>query len=152
MSLYNRRLLFGLFATAALAGCGFAPAYAPGGAGVVLHNSILAKEPSDKAAFDLVERLEERLGPAWALADLATGARLTGGRVDNFTSYSATGSTVASLAAEEDASLRLMRILADQIVARLLATSGQWAGKTGDAVSGVADGASIGTAAQVAAK
>ncbi len=33
------------------------------------------------------------------------------------------GSTVAQLAAEEVAALRLMRVLADQIVARLIASS-----------------------------
>jgi LPS-assembly lipoprotein len=63
----------------------------------------------------------------WGLTDTTTGTRLTGGRVQSFTSYSATGSTVAGLAAEQDAALRLMRILADQIVTRLIATSGQWA-------------------------
>ena len=63
----------------------------------------------------------------WGLTDTATGTRLTGGRVNSFTSYSATGSTVAGLAAQQDASLRLMRLLADQIVTRLIATSGQWA-------------------------
>ena len=57
----------------------------------------------------------------YTLSDTATGARITGGRVQSFTSYAATGSTVAGLAAEEDAGLRLMRILADQIVARLIA-------------------------------
>jgi len=49
------------------------------------------------------------------------GQRVTGGRVQSFTAYAATGSTVAGLAAEEDAATRLMRILADQIVARLIA-------------------------------
>jgi LPS-assembly lipoprotein len=63
----------------------------------------------------------------WTLTNRATGARVAGGRVESFTSYSATGSTVAGLAAEEDAALRLMRILADQIVTRLIATAGQWA-------------------------
>ncbi len=63
----------------------------------------------------------------WGLTDTTTGVRLTGGKVNSFTSYSATGSTVAGLAAEQDAALRLMRILADQIVTRLIATSGQWA-------------------------
>lgn len=147
-----------------LAACGFSPAYAPGGSGKVLQNTILAAEPRDKPAFDLVERLEERLGPSdnpqfglnykialapigvgittdnaitrynltgivdWELIDAITGARLTGGKAENFTSYSATGSTVASLSAQEDASQRLMRIIADQIVTQLLATSGQWAG------------------------
>ena len=56
----------------------------------------------------------------YTLSDLA-GQRVAGGRVQNFTAYAATGSTVAGLAAEEDAATRLMRILADQIVARLIA-------------------------------
>jgi LPS-assembly lipoprotein len=146
----------------ALAACGFTPAYAPGGGGTALQNAILAAEPRDKASFDFVERLEERLGPSdhpsyeldykitqtavgvgittdnaitrynltgaieWELKDVITGTRLTGGKTDNFTSYSATGSTVAGLAAQEDAAQRLMRLLADQIVTQLLATSGQW--------------------------
>jgi LPS-assembly lipoprotein len=63
----------------------------------------------------------------WTLTSRATGARVTGGTVHSFTSYSATGSTVAGLSAEEDAARRLMRLLADQIVSRLLATSGTWA-------------------------
>ena len=62
----------------------------------------------------------------YTLTNRVTGASLTEGRVDSFTSYSATGSTVAGLEAEDDARTRLMRLLADQIVARLLATSGSW--------------------------
>jgi LPS-assembly lipoprotein len=46
---------------------------------------------------------------------------VAGGREESFASYSATGSTVAGLAAEEDAATRLMRILGDRIVTRLLA-------------------------------
>jgi LPS-assembly lipoprotein len=42
------------------------------------------------------------------------------GRVSDFTGFSATGSTVATLAAERDATARLMVILADQIVDRLV--------------------------------
>jgi LPS-assembly lipoprotein len=153
-----------LIGAVTLAACGFTPAYAPGGGGLALQNTILADAPREKAAFDLVERLEERLGPSdnptyrlgyqitlnaigvgistdtsttrynltgvvdWTLTDATTGARLTGGKADSFTSYSATGSTVAGLSAQEDASQRLMRILADQIVTQLLATSGQWSG------------------------
>lgn len=156
-----------LVCTLTLAACGFAPAYAPGGSGTALQNTVMAAEPRDKAAFDLVERLEERLGPAdnpqyglsytikltpvgvgittdnaitrynlvgvveWELSDVMTRTRLTGGKTENFTSYSATGSTVAGLAAQEDAAQRLMRIIADQIVSQLLATSGQWAGVGG---------------------
>lgn len=62
----------------------------------------------------------------WGVIDRDSGARVTGGTVTNFTSYSVTGSTVAGLAAQEDAQTRLMRSLADQIVTRLTATSGLW--------------------------
>ena len=117
------------------------------------------QDPTDRNGFDLVERLEERLGRSeaerydlaftitttavgvgitteneisrfnlegvvdYTLTERATGARVAGGRVKSFTAYSATGSTVAGLAAEEDAATRLMRILADQIVARLVAVT-----------------------------
>ncbi len=153
----SRRMM--LMAPLALAACGFAPAYAPGGPATVLLGTVRAQDPTDKNGFDLVERLEERLGRLedhrfdltytittqavgvgvttdneitrfnlrgaidYTLSDHATGARLAGGRVQNFTAYSATGSTVAGLAAEEDAATRLMRILADQITARLIAVS-----------------------------
>lgn len=57
----------------------------------------------------------------YALRDLDTQAVITSGRVSNFTGYSASGSTVATQAAEEDARARLMSIMADQIVTRLIA-------------------------------
>ena len=69
---------------------------------------------------------DARRAPGATGTDRTTATRVTGGRVESFTSWSATGSTVAGLTAEEDARLRLMRILADDIVARLLATSGDW--------------------------
>ena len=161
MSLYNRRSV--LFAPLALAACGFTPAYGPGGAAADLQGRIRVSDPTDKRGFDLVERLEERLGRPeaprfdlaysisteaigvgitpenaitrfqltgkidWTLISRATGQRVTGGTVQSFTSYSATGSTVAGIAAEEDASLRLMRLLADQIVTRLIAAAGDLA-------------------------
>lgn len=58
----------------------------------------------------------------FALTDIATGAAVMQGRVSSFTSYSATGTTIATLSAERDAHERLMVMLADQIVTRLLAT------------------------------
>ena len=161
MSLPNRRLV--LFAPLALLGCGFAPAYGPGGVAQGLEGRIRVDDPVTKLGFDLAERLEERLGRPdaaafdlahsivtraetlgitpedaitryhltghvdWTLTSRATGQRVTGGRVQGFTAYSATGSTVAGLAAEEDAAFRLMRMLADQIVSRLIATAGTWA-------------------------
>lgn len=163
MSSSDRRNFLFLMAAMPLAACGFAPAYGPGGAASGLQGRIRVDDPSDKNGFDLVERLEERLGRPeapvyvlsfaistkaigvgitpenaitrynltgsidWGLTDTATGTRLTGGKVNSFTSYSATGSTVAGLAAEQDAAMRLMRLLADQIVTRLIATSGEWA-------------------------
>ena len=64
------------------------------------------------------------LGSAdFVLRDLRSGQIVTSGRVENFTGYSATGTTVATLAAERDAQQRLMTILADQIVTRLLAAT-----------------------------
>ncbi len=161
MSLFNRRTV--LFLPMAVAACGFTPAYGPGGPAAGLQGRIRVASPNDKNGFDLVDRLEERLGrpeaPAYdlsftittspigvgltpeeaitryhltgtveySLTDRTSGARVTGGRVESFTAYSATSSTVAGLTAEEDAAFRLMRILADQIVTRLIATSGAWA-------------------------
>ena len=58
----------------------------------------------------------------FALTDITTGAPVTQGRVSSFTSYSATGTTIATLSSERDAHERLMVMLADQIVTRLLAT------------------------------
>jgi len=58
---------------------------------------------------------------AYSLQDTTTGTVVTSGNVENFTAYSATGTTVATLAAEQDALERLMVILADQITTRLYA-------------------------------
>ncbi len=56
----------------------------------------------------------------FALRDLETDTVVRQGRVTDFTGFSTTGSTVATLAAERDATARLMVILADQIVDRLV--------------------------------
>jgi LPS-assembly lipoprotein len=62
------------------------------------------------------------LGTAsWSLLDLRGEQIVASGKVDNFSSYSSTGSTVAELAAKEDASLRLMRMLADQVLLEMIA-------------------------------
>ena len=61
------------------------------------------------------------LGEAkYALVEQETGRVVTSGVVNNFTSYSASGTTVSELAAERDARRRLMTVLADQIVIRLV--------------------------------
>ena len=151
-----------LLAPLALAACGFTPAYGPSGPAAHLQGSIRVADPGDKNGFDLVERLEERLGRGAAaryvlgygietrrigvavsaegainrynlmgavefvLRDQGTGAELTAGRVENFTSWSTTASSLATESAEADARRRLMRLLADQIVTRLIATSADW--------------------------
>jgi len=72
----------------------------------------------------------------WALRNLATDTIVTDGMVRNFTAYSApvfdntrgsiAGNTVSVLTAERDARERLMTILADQLVSRLIATAPEW--------------------------
>ncbi|MBS9718016.1 LPS assembly lipoprotein LptE [Pseudohalocynthiibacter aestuariivivens] len=162
MLLSDRR--FFLTGLAALAGCKFQPVYGPQGPARELDGAIEVMAPSDRNSFELVRRLEQRLGQPQApryelsyvvtvttdelaisstqvinrynligeinftLREFGTENVLTSGRVDNFTGYSATGTTVSTQTAERDANDRLMVILADQIVARLLATSGAWAG------------------------
>ncbi|MEM6758064.1 MAG: LPS assembly lipoprotein LptE [Pseudomonadota bacterium] len=59
----------------------------------------------------------------YTLLDNVTGATVATGSVDSFVGYSATGTTVATLAARSDAQERLMTILADDIVRRLQVTS-----------------------------
>ncbi len=66
-------------------------------------------------------------GADYVLRDLETGKVLTQGHVNSFVSYSAAGTTVSTLTDEEAANSRLMVILADQVVARLIATAGHWA-------------------------
>lgn len=155
MSWYNRRLF--LISAAALAGCGFTPAFAPGGAATRLQGRVLVDEPDSRPGYLLTRRFEERLGRAnparyglsysigltdsaiavsstnvitrynkigtvtWALRDLQTDKVLTSGKAESFTSFSASGTTVASQAAERDAEARLMVILTDQIITRLIA-------------------------------
>ena len=60
----------------------------------------------------------------YTLHDIGTDAVLMAGKVASFTSWSATGTVVATDSAEEDAHRRLMSMLADQIVTRLLAQAG----------------------------
>ncbi len=59
----------------------------------------------------------------YQVTDTTTGAVLSTGRTSSFTSFSATGTTVATTTTERDARQRLMVILADQAVTHLLATA-----------------------------
>lgn len=59
----------------------------------------------------------------WTLTERSTSTRVAGGTVSAFTSWSATGTTVSGLAAEDDAARRLAVMLADQVMIRLLAAA-----------------------------
>ena len=159
----DRRSLLGLIAALPLAACGFTPAYGPSGPARGLLGKVAVDDPADKNAFDLVGRLQERLGRpdgalwqlgytiatesvglgitssnaitrynitgsvTYALRHIGADRIVTSGMVRNFTSYSASGTVVSTAASERDAYLRLMRILADQIVTELIARSSGWA-------------------------
>jgi LPS-assembly lipoprotein len=161
MSWSDRRSVLALLLAAPLAACGFAPAYAPGGAAIALRGTVALAEPADRDGFEFAARLEDRLGRAtaprfrldwsvettpvgagitptgaitrytlkgrarFALTALEGGRAVTSGEVESFTSYATSGSTVATLTAEDDARRRLMVILADQVVARLIAAAPQ---------------------------
>lgn len=157
MSWFSRRAV--LFGAAALGGCGFAPAYGPGGGATRLQGMVEMDAPATQPGYRLVRHVEDRLGRAaapryglshaidiretpsaitpdnitlrytllgevtYALRDLRSGEVVHSGEVDNFTSYSASGTTVATQAAAQDASDRLMVILGDQMIARLFAAA-----------------------------
>ena len=57
---------------------------------------------------------------AYAVTPLNAEEPILQGQVSTFTSYSATATSIATLSAERDAEARLMTLLADQIITRLL--------------------------------
>jgi len=154
MSWSRRAFVLGALA---LAACGFAPVYGPGGTGGRLFGKVRTADPNSPDDFAFAGRIAERLGPeasasyelAWqmriavvpqaitpeevttryalngsayyTLTELATGRAVTRGQVSSFTSYSTTGTTIATMTAEQDAHKRLARLLADMVVTRLLA-------------------------------
>lgn len=69
-----------------------------------------------------IRRFHLIAGATYTLLSTATGAVAHKGEVGDFVGYSATGTTVATLAAKRAAQERLMTILADQIVLQLQAT------------------------------
>jgi len=151
----RRAVLAGLGALALAGGCGFRPAYAPGGAGRSLQGQVRAADPVSRADFQFLTAFEDRLGrpaaPRFELAyriavdrtdagriqgqgatrvllagrldyDLTeSGRSLAQGRVSAETAFSTTATQLAAQTAAEDAELRLMRMLADGLIDRLLA-------------------------------
>ena len=59
----------------------------------------------------------------WSVVDATTQTQILTGRNEAFTSYAATGSTVATQATRDDARKRLAVILADMITTRVLANA-----------------------------
>lgn len=57
----------------------------------------------------------------YTLVNIADGQTIASGKVENFTAYSATGSTVSSITVTRDAYDRLMAILAEQMAAQIQA-------------------------------
>ncbi|MFT6674973.1 MAG: LPS-assembly lipoprotein [Sulfitobacter sp.] len=96
-------------------GRGATPAYGLA-VNVSLREERLAiNRAGETTRYDLIGTVD------FALRDLQTGQIVTSGKVDNFTGYSATGTTVATQASKQDAEKRLMVILAEQIITRLYA-------------------------------
>lgn len=62
MSLLDRRHILALALVLPLAACGFSPVYAPGGTGDAVRNQIALASPEDRLDFELVSRLEHRIG------------------------------------------------------------------------------------------
>jgi len=148
-----------LTALAAVAGCGFAPAFGPMGAASKLIGTVTVETPDTVLGFQMRARIDDRLGPETDPqlrlvigidTDLENAAvnpdgaitrfRLTGraeyrltdrsgaeqakGKAQAFTSYSATGSTMATQTAAQDAQARLAILLADIIVSDLILLAG----------------------------
>ncbi|MFC0200852.1 LPS assembly lipoprotein LptE [Paracoccus rhizosphaerae] len=101
--------------------------------------------PEDSALYDLDYRINVGVVPQAITTDEVTtryslngtadfaltgpgGAVVTQGSVSSFTSYSTTGTTISTLAAEGDARERLAVMLADQVVTRLLAAASSLSG------------------------
>lgn len=83
----------------------------PVGAGITPTGAITRYTLQGKATFRLIRETD--------------GDVVASGTAESFTSYATSGSTVATLTAEADAHRRLMVILADQVVARLIAAAPQ---------------------------
>lgn len=63
MSWSDRRKFLKFFAAAGvISGCGFTPAYAPGGSADGLRGAVSVAEPSDANSYEFVKHLETRLG------------------------------------------------------------------------------------------
>ncbi|MBF9029537.1 hypothetical protein HKCCE3408_03935 [Rhodobacterales bacterium HKCCE3408] len=68
MSWSDRRSVLAALAALPLSACGFRPVYGPGGPGLELRDRIAVADPVNRLDFELVNRLNERLGHGGAAA------------------------------------------------------------------------------------
>ncbi|AXC49043.1 hypothetical protein DRW48_04475 [Paracoccus suum] len=91
------------------------------GSGYTLSYGLtLAATPQIRSLDDMTSRFALNGQASFRLTD-AAGKIVTEGEVSSFSSYAASGTTVATVAAEADARARLATMLADQVMTRLLA-------------------------------
>ncbi|QYX56164.1 hypothetical protein K1T73_14010 [Roseovarius sp. SCSIO 43702] len=91
------------------------PAYALSYAITLREEAIAISAAGINTRYNIIGSL------TYALRDLSTGAVVTSGKSRNFTGYSASGTTVATQAAQREARARLMTIFADDVTTRLAA-------------------------------
>ena len=129
MSLFKLLLVLPIIA---LATCGLSPVDGTNGSANVLLNNVLVQEPKTRDDFLIAKQIEQRLertaDPRFDLGldlttTLETGQIIASGKVNSFTGYFATGTTVATQAAQQDAQKRLMVILADLVIGNLIVTA-----------------------------
>ena len=64
MLFLNRRVFLTLCAVSPVVGCGFTPVYGPDGPGTAIRGRVRIAAPTTRLGFELVSRLEDRLGRA----------------------------------------------------------------------------------------
>ncbi len=90
---------------------------------VLDYTTSLTEERMAISADNITTRFNVIGTVRYELKDARSDIVLEDGKVDSFTSYSTTGSTVATQAARRDARERLMVILTDLLVTRLYAVA-----------------------------
>lgn len=94
-----------------------APAYTLGYTIFTESKGVAITSAQETTRFNIIGQVR------FTLTDTASGQVVLQDSVNSFTGYSATGTTVTTLTAERNAQERLMAILADQIVTRMIAAA-----------------------------
>lgn len=80
---------------------------------------LIAVVPQAITPDEITTRYALNGSAEYTLKERGSGRVLARGQVNNFTSYSTTGTTIATMTAEQDAHDRLAFMLADQVITRL---------------------------------